>query len=62
MVARPGGSDELDGWLVAPSVNVRAKATELHVFDARRVAAGPVCTWRADRVLPVSLHGAFVAA
>jgi carotenoid cleavage dioxygenase-like enzyme len=61
-VARPGGSEELDGWLVAPSVNVRAKATELHVFDARRVAAGPVCTWRADRVLPVSLHGAFVAA
>ncbi len=61
-VARPGGSQELDGWLLAPSVNVRAKATELHVFDARRVAAGPVCTWRADRALPVSLHGAFVAA
>ena len=61
-VARPGGADELDGWLLAPSVNVRAKATELHVFDARRVAAGPVCTWRADRALPVSLHGAFVAA
>ena len=61
-VARPGGSEELDGWLLAPSVNLKAKATELHVFDARRVAAGPVCTWRADRALPVSLHGAFVAA
>lgn len=61
-VARPGGSDELDGWLLAPSVNLKAKATELHVFDARRVAAGPVATWRADRALPVSLHGAFVAA
>jgi len=61
-VARPGGSDELDGWLLAPSVNTKAKATELHVFDARRVAAGPLCTWRADRALPVSLHGAFVKA
>lgn len=61
-VARPGGSDELDGWLLAPSVNTQAKATELHVFDARRIAAGPLCTWRADRALPVSLHGAFVKA
>lgn len=61
-VARPGGWDELDGWLLAPSVNTRAKATELHVFDARRIAEGPLCTWRADRALPVSLHGAFVPA
>ena len=60
-VARPGGSSELDGWLLAPSVNTKARATELHVFDARRVAAGPLVTWRADRALPVSLHGAFVA-
>jgi all-trans-8'-apo-beta-carotenal 15,15'-oxygenase len=61
-VARPGGSDELDGWLLAPTVNTRAKATELHVFDARRVSAGPLCTWRAARALPVSLHGVFVRA
>ena len=61
-VSRPGGSDELDGWLVAPSVNTRARATELHVFDARRIAAGPLCTWRSDHLLPVSLHGAFVKA
>ena len=61
-VARPGSSDELDGWLLAPSVNTQAQATELHVFDARRIAAGPVCTWRARHVLPVSLHGAFVKA
>ncbi len=61
-VARPGGSDELDGWLLAPSVNTKARATELHVFDARGVAAGPLCTWRSDHVLPVSLHGVFVKA
>jgi len=61
-VPRPGGAAELDGWLLAPSVNLTAKATELHVFDARRVAAGPLATWRADVALPVSLHGAFVSA
>jgi carotenoid cleavage dioxygenase-like enzyme len=61
-VPRPGGDGELDGWLLTPSVNLAAKATELHVFDALQVAAGPICVWRADAALPVSLHGAFVAA
>src|SRR5579859_2190953 len=60
---RPGGGEsELNGWLLAPSVNLAAKATELHVFDAGRLAQGPLCTWRADLALPVSLHGAFVPA
>jgi carotenoid cleavage dioxygenase-like enzyme len=59
---RPGARGELDGWLLAPSVNVAAKATELHVFDAGRVAAGPICSWRAEVALPVSLHGAWTAA
>lgn len=61
-VARPGGTAELDGWLLAPSVNTQARATELHVFDARRIAAGPVVTWRSEHLLPVSLHGVFVGA
>jgi carotenoid cleavage dioxygenase-like enzyme len=59
---RPGSSGEMDGWLLTPSVNIRARATELAVFDAQRVDAGPVCVWRAEGVLPVSLHGVFVAA
>jgi carotenoid cleavage dioxygenase-like enzyme len=61
-VPRPGGSAEFDGWLLAPSLNLEARATELHVFDARRVDAGPICSWRADAALPVSLHGCFVQA
>lgn len=61
-VGRPGGTDELDGWLLAPAVNLKAQATELHVLDARRVADGPVCSWRAPLSLPVSLHGTFVKA
>jgi carotenoid cleavage dioxygenase-like enzyme len=47
-VPRPGSAAEFDGWLLAPSLNLKARATELHVFDARRVDRGPLCTWRAD--------------
>lgn len=60
-VPRPGGSDEFDGWLVGAGINLDARASELHVFDARRVSAGPVCSWRADVSLPISLHGLFRA-
>ena len=51
-VPRPGARAEMDGWLVGTSVNLRARATELHVFDAGRVSDGPVVTWRADLALP----------
>lgn len=61
-VPRPGGSEEFDGWLVGTTINLLAKRTELHVFDARRVAAGPLVSWQADRALPVTFHGVFVGA
>ena len=57
---RPGGSAAFDGWLVGTTLNLKAKASELHVFDARRVADGPVCSLRAEAALPVSFHGNFV--
>jgi len=60
-VPRPAGSTEFDGWLVSTGVNLDARATELHVFDAQRVSAGPVCSWRADVALPITLHGLFKA-
>lgn len=60
-VARPGATAEFDGWLVAPTVNLAARATELHVFDARHVDDGPLCTWRADVVLPAGFHGRWAA-
>ncbi|NBB13750.1 carotenoid oxygenase [Caulobacter sp. SLTY] len=59
-VARPGSTRELDGWLVGTSLNLKARATELHVFDAKAVSAGPVCSWRADVPLPVGFHGAWM--
>lgn len=59
---RPGSSAELDGWLVGTTLNLDARATELHVFDARHVERGPLVTWRASVALPVTFHGVFVGA
>ncbi|MET0273618.1 MAG: carotenoid oxygenase family protein [Phenylobacterium sp.] len=59
-VPRPGSSAEGDGWLVGSTLNLAAQATELHVFDALRLADGPLCSWRAQAALPVGFHGVFV--
>jgi len=59
-VPRPGSSAEFDGWLMGTSINLLAGKTELHLFDARRVSAGPLASWQADVPLPVTFHGVFV--
>jgi carotenoid cleavage dioxygenase-like enzyme len=55
----PHGSGERDAWLVGTTLNVKARATELHVFDAARVGEGPLASFRADINLPHSFHGVF---
>jgi all-trans-8'-apo-beta-carotenal 15,15'-oxygenase len=61
-VFAPRGESEGDGWLVGTTLNLKARATEMHVFDAKRVAAGPIVTWRAAVALPHTFHGIFVGA
>ncbi|HRO34241.1 MAG TPA: carotenoid oxygenase family protein [Brevundimonas sp.] len=56
-VPKPGATAEAEAWLVAPSVNLRQGVTELHAFEAGKVADGPVATWRADIALPAGFHG-----
>lgn len=56
---KAGRSGERDAWLVAPAINLAEGVTELHVFDAARVADGPVASWRADIALPAGFHGAW---
>jgi len=56
-VPRPGRSGEAEAWLIAPSINLAEGVTELHAFDAGRVADGPVASWRADVALPAGFHG-----
>lgn len=56
-VPRSGATAEADAWLIAPSINLAEGVTELHAFDAARVADGPVASWRADVALPAGFHG-----
>lgn len=59
-VPKPDRAGETEAWLVAPSIDLAQGVTGLHVFEAGRVAAGPVCSWRADIALPAGFHGAWV--
>ena len=43
--------------LMGTTINLDTQRSELHVFDARRVAAGPLASWSAALALPVSFHG-----
>jgi carotenoid cleavage dioxygenase-like enzyme len=61
-VPKPGGAGERDAWLVGVTLNTRARATELHVFDAADIADGPLATWRSRYAAPFSFHGTWAAA
>lgn len=47
-------------WLLGTTLNLDAKATELHVVDSRRPSDGPVVSWRSEVALPVSFHGSWI--
>jgi carotenoid cleavage dioxygenase-like enzyme len=49
-------------WLIGTTINLKARATELHVLNAERIADGPVASFRADVALPHSFHGSWLAA
>ena len=58
---RPGGAHE-EGWLIVQGLDGRDGNAFFAVLDAGRVASGPLATIRLEHPLPVSFHGAWVAA
>jgi all-trans-8'-apo-beta-carotenal 15,15'-oxygenase len=56
----PNGAAENAGWLVGTTLNLKAGATELHIFNAQNVEAGPIATLRASLPLPLTFHGRLV--
>ncbi len=48
--------------LIGTTLNLDARASELHVFNANRIADGPIVTWRSTVPLPLSFHGSWIAA
>jgi all-trans-8'-apo-beta-carotenal 15,15'-oxygenase len=61
-VPRPGSTREGEGWLVGCAYNARTGRTELNVFDAMRLAAGPLATAKLPYAIPIGFHGHFLAA
>ncbi|MAK60986.1 MAG: carotenoid oxygenase [Ponticaulis sp.] len=61
-VPRPGSDNEGDGWLVGTTLNMRERATEVHVFDAMRINHGPLASFRAPYAWPLGFHGTWASA
>jgi all-trans-8'-apo-beta-carotenal 15,15'-oxygenase len=58
---RPGASDPDDGWVIALVYDGLAARTDVCIFEAGRLAAGPVATV-ALPLQPYGFHGAWDAA
>ena len=56
----PRREAEGDGWLLGPFLDVRRRVTGLNIFEAMRLADGPVWQGILPYPLPLGLHGTFV--
>jgi all-trans-8'-apo-beta-carotenal 15,15'-oxygenase len=61
LVPRSAGAREGEGWIVGTGFDVRRQVSFVGVFDAQRVAAGPLAIARLPYALPSGFHGNFVA-
>lgn len=59
-VFAPRGADEGDGWLLAVVWRAASSSSELLVFDARDIEAGPVATVALPQRVPFGFHGNWV--
>lgn len=60
--ARTASAREGDGWLVGTALDLRSRHTLLSVFDARRLAQGPLAQGSMERAVPLGFHGTFIPA
>ena len=59
-VFAPRGEDEGDGWILAIAWRGEEARSELLVFEARDIGAGPVAGVEAPRRVPFGFHGSWV--
>jgi carotenoid cleavage dioxygenase len=57
---RAGRGQEGDGWLIGTALDLTRQQMLFSVFDAQRLADGPVAQASMPRVMPLGLHGIFV--
>ena len=55
----PRGPGEGEGWLLGPFLDLRRRTSGLAVFEAQRLADGPVWEGILPYPLPLGLHGTF---
>ncbi|MEM1105274.1 MAG: carotenoid oxygenase family protein [Pseudomonadota bacterium] len=61
VVPKPGGRSEYDAWIVGTALNTARQRSEVHVFEAVDVSAGPIASFAADYAWPLGFHGTFAA-
>jgi all-trans-8'-apo-beta-carotenal 15,15'-oxygenase len=61
LVPKLGSAREGEGWLVGAAYNAKTQMTELAVFEALALAAGPVAKVFLPYGLPIGFHGHFYA-
>jgi carotenoid cleavage dioxygenase len=62
MVPRPGSTREGEGWLVGMGYDIDRQRSFLSVFDALRLAAGPIARAWLPHAMPYGFHGRFQQA
>ena len=62
LVPRPGSTKEGEGWLVGMGYDVKRRRSFLSVFDAMRLADGPLARAWLPYAVPYGFHGRFYAA
>ncbi|MEM6450863.1 MAG: carotenoid oxygenase family protein [Cyanobacteria bacterium P01_D01_bin.105] len=61
-VARPNGTAEDDGWVILWIYNAAQNRTEIAIFEAQDITAGPVAKLNLKHHVPYGLHGSFTPA
>jgi carotenoid cleavage dioxygenase len=61
-VPRPGSAREDDGWFLGTAMDLKRQAMVLSVFEASRLADGPIAQATMDRIVPIGFHGTYVKA
>ena len=61
VVARPGSTRELDGWIVGTAFDAKTQRTCVNVFDATHIGNGPMARAWLPYWLPLGFHGNFSA-
>lgn len=60
-VARPGGQQEDEGWVLLWLYNAERDRTELAIFNAQDITTGPIAKLNLKHRVPYGLHGSFTA-